>query len=236
MQVQRQQKVLLCFVATGLANLLVDDQPLPIPFFLSTFISWTSYSLPITHIPDSHSFNEAYTRTSSTSSPLFYESTSSSLLSLCVVYPSLFAPYLTCLLLVLISSHHAGHPLCLVLCISRKSLLRMKVLCGSGAILNYIILSNPSITLQWLWVNTAYDGLSGHSITGITIKVFLIWNVVQKQEIVCEDINQYPDVVSWTESPPTACNSKMDGMDARTNVAAVSQGMWFNNVCPKFWS
>ena len=28
----------------------------------------------------------------------------------------------------------------------------------------------------------------------------------------------------------------MDGMAAGTNVAAASQGMRFNNVCPKFWS
>lgn len=154
MQVQRLQKVLLCFVATGSANFFVDDQPLPIPSFLSTFISWTSYSLPIDHIPYSHSFNEAYTQTSSTCSPLFYESISSSLLSLYVVSPSLFPPYLTCLLLVVFSSHHAGHPLCLVLCISRIFLLRMGVMCGSGGILTGIILSNPSSTLQWLWVDT----------------------------------------------------------------------------------
>lgn len=158
MQLQRQQKVLLCFVATGSTNFLVNDQPLPIPFFLYTFISWTSYSLPIAHIPYSHSFNEAYTQTSSTRSPLFYESTSSSLLSLYVVYPSLFPPYLTCLLLV-IFSHHAGHPPCLVLCISRIFLLRMRVLYGSEGILNSIILSNPSSTLQWLWVDTGWGGL-----------------------------------------------------------------------------
>lgn len=150
----RLQKVLLCFVATGSANFFVDDQLLPIPSFLSTFISWTSYSLPIDHIPYSHSFNEAYTQTSLTRSPLFYESISSSLLSLYVVSPSLFPPYLTCLLLVVFSSHHAGHPLCLVLCISRIFLLRMGVICGSGGILNGIILSNPSSTLQWLWVDT----------------------------------------------------------------------------------
>lgn len=154
MHVQRRQKVLLSFVATGWANVLVDDQPLPIPSFLSTFISWTSSSFPVAHILYSDSFNGAYTQTSSTHSLLFYESTSSSLLSLYVVYPSLFPPYVTCLLLVVFSSHHAGHRLLLVLCISRIFLLRMKVLCGSGAILNSIILSNPSSTFRRLWVDT----------------------------------------------------------------------------------
>ena len=95
MQVLGQQKVLLCFVATDSANFIVDDELLPIPCYLSTFISWTSYSLPIAHIPYLHSFNEVYTQTSSTRSPFFYESTSSSLLSLYVVYPSLFSPYST---------------------------------------------------------------------------------------------------------------------------------------------
>lgn len=93
-QVQRMQKVFALFRSQGLSKLLVDDQPLLIPSFLSPFISWTSYSLPIAHISYSHSFNEACTQTSSTRSSLFYESTSSSLLSLYVVYPSLFPPYL----------------------------------------------------------------------------------------------------------------------------------------------
>lgn len=150
MQVQKKQKVLLCFVATGSANFLSAIAHA----ILSIFSSWTSYSLPTAHIPYSHSFNEAYTQASLTCSHLFYESTSSSLHSLYVVYPSLFPPYLTCLLLVVFSSHHAGHPLCLVHCISRIFYLRMRVLCRSGAILNYIILSNPSSTLQWLWVDT----------------------------------------------------------------------------------
>lgn len=61
MQVQRQTKVRLCFAATGLTNFLVEDKPLPIPSLLSTYISWTSHSLPIAHITFSYSFNESYT-------------------------------------------------------------------------------------------------------------------------------------------------------------------------------
>lgn len=39
---------------------------------------------------------------------------------------------------------------------------------------------------------------------------------------------------SYTVSPPTASDNKMDGMAAGTNVAAESQGMRLNNVYLEF--
>lgn len=85
--VQRQRKVRHCFAATGSTNLLVEDEPLPIPSFLSTCISWTSYSVPIAYIPYSLSFNEASTPTSHSS--FFYESTSFSFTQSLCCLPSL---------------------------------------------------------------------------------------------------------------------------------------------------
>lgn len=119
------KKFLLRFVAKGSANFLWMISRCSFhPFFLLSSLEPPTHSLLLTFL--THSFNEACTQTSSTRSSLFYESTSSSLLSLYVVYPSLFPPYL----LVLFSSHHAGHPLCLGPCISRMFLLRVGVQYG----------------------------------------------------------------------------------------------------------
>lgn len=107
------------FLATGSTNFLVEDKPLPIPSFLSTYVSWTSYSLPIADITFFHSFNEAYTPTSSTHSPFFYESTSSSFTqSLCCL--TFFIPSVSdmpsfCLLLLLSSCRTPAMPVSLYL-------------------------------------------------------------------------------------------------------------------------